>query len=81
MTEEEWLKSTDPQPMLEFLRGKASDRKLRLFAVGCCQQPSLFRYLTNERSLALMKWHCDMLTRVEVGNKSSLQRSWPRKDQ
>jgi hypothetical protein len=25
MTEEEWLSATDPTPILEFLRGKASD--------------------------------------------------------
>jgi hypothetical protein len=32
VTEAEWLACTDPQPMLGFLRGQASERKLRLFA-------------------------------------------------
>jgi hypothetical protein len=35
MTEAEWLACTDPAPMLEHLRGTASDRKLRLFGLAC----------------------------------------------
>jgi len=37
MNEQEWLACTDPEPMLEFLRGKASERKLRLFFCACCR--------------------------------------------
>ena len=38
MTESDWLSATDLAPMLEFLRDSASDRKLRLFACGCCRR-------------------------------------------
>ena len=34
MTEVEWESGTDPDPMLRFVRGKASERKLRLFAAA-----------------------------------------------
>lgn len=36
MTEQEWLSCNDPTPMLEFMRGRASDRKLRLYASAIC---------------------------------------------
>lgn len=38
MTEAEWLACADSEPMLEFLRGKARDRKLRLFACHCVRE-------------------------------------------
>jgi hypothetical protein len=39
MTEAEWLACIDPNPMLGHLAGtgRASPRKLRLFACGCCR--------------------------------------------
>ncbi len=37
VTEAEWLACDDSQPMLDYLRGKASERKLRLFLAACCR--------------------------------------------
>ena len=43
MTEAEWLACADPTLMLESLRGEASARKLRLFALACVQRfPALY---------------------------------------
>lgn len=35
MTEEQWLTSTDSRELLEYLRGKKNNRKLRLFGCAC----------------------------------------------
>jgi hypothetical protein len=48
MTDLQWKACADPQPMLALVRGKASPRKMRLFACGCCRH--LWECLTDERS-------------------------------
>jgi hypothetical protein len=55
MTEAEWLATAYPGPMLDFLRdrGAASDRKLRLFACGCCRQ--VWSFLTHIDSRAAVE--------------------------
>jgi hypothetical protein len=58
MTEAEWLAATEPDPMLGLLRGKATARKLRLFACACCREfahllaPSLLESLAAAERVA-----------------------------
>jgi hypothetical protein len=86
MTEAEWLADTDPMPMLEFVRGKASDRKVRLFAVGCCQQLMPWnqnervsealiraeRYAEGELADATMEKWCQELNRISFRIRQSM---------
>src|SRR5262249_26239742 len=37
MTEDKWLHGTEPGPMLMFVQGNASERKMRLFVVACAR--------------------------------------------
>jgi hypothetical protein len=50
MTEADWLAATDPAPMLDFLRDRASGRRLRLFACACCRR--VLHLMADERSRA-----------------------------
>jgi hypothetical protein len=68
MTEEEWLACADPTPMLKFLRGRASDRKLRLFACGCCRRhKSVLRGKRNLQTLEASEEFADgRMTRKDM---------------
>jgi len=61
MTETEWLACTDPDPMLEFLRGKTSQRKLRFLACACVRrilhllEDNQERFKANERCKAAIE--------------------------
>src|SRR6476619_4760374 len=48
VTEQEWLASTDPKPMLAYLRDteREQERRLRQFAVGCCYR--IWRLMPDE---------------------------------
>jgi hypothetical protein len=64
MTESEWLEWRDPGLMVaHLLRGTASERKLRHFAVACCRQVwHLLRESGSRRAVELAESYADGLT-------------------
>jgi hypothetical protein len=64
MTEVEWFECREPQEMLDWLQvtGKLSERKARLFAVGCCRR--IWSLLPDEgarAALEISERYCDGL--------------------
>lgn len=57
MTEKEWLECAIPNNILNFCYGKVSERKLRLFATGCCR--NVWNFITE----------ADARQAVEVGEQ------------
>jgi len=73
VTEAEWLTGTDPTPMLEFLRDKATDRKLRLFAVASSRNHHSISWEAARTAVEVFERFADGLaTRVEL-RKASYQ--------
>jgi hypothetical protein len=54
MTEEEWLNYMDPQKMLLGIRDGVSERKMRLFAIACCQR--IWDRITDPRCRAAVEF-------------------------
>jgi hypothetical protein len=59
MTESEWLACADPTPMLEFLRARASDRKLRLFACACYRRLWGLLDKSERQAVESAEWRAD----------------------
>ena len=59
MTEAEWQVATDSRPMLVFLRGKASDRQLRLFACAYCRAVRDSLHLLPGTAVAVAERYAD----------------------
>jgi len=66
MNEVEWRACSDPIPMLEFLRGKASERKLRLFACASCRRAwGLLRDVRSKQAIEVSERYADGLAGEE----------------
>jgi hypothetical protein len=83
VTEADWNGCTDPDLMLDFLHGKASSRKMRLFACGCCRMvQDLFKDRHSLHALEVAERLADeVVTQNEVdeaeGQAWAAGDSWP----
>jgi Imm-5 like putative immunity protein len=86
MTESEWNSCQDPQTMLDFLRttGRASERKLRLFACTCARR--VWHLLEDERSrraVAVAESYAageTTLDEVKAAGELAIEATWTVKD-
>jgi hypothetical protein len=76
MTEAEWLGCEDPTPMLEFLRGRASDRKLRLFAVACLRFREDLRERKDRKVIKLAELYAEGKISIWKLDLASIRAGW-----
>jgi hypothetical protein len=74
MTETEWLGCKNPEPMLELLWGKVSDRKLRLFACAYGRAVRDSQHLPGPSTVAVAEQYADGL--VSYLDLASERRRW-----
>lgn len=74
MTEAEWLACKEPLPLLEFLRGKASDRKVRLFACAFGRAVRESQHLLGPSTVAVAERYADGL--ASEAELTSERRQW-----
>ena len=76
MTEQQLRECTDPQKMLEFLRGKVSDRKLRLFTCACCRSvwDSLTFRRADRQAVEAAERYADGLSEIDDLNRDAQKR-------
>jgi hypothetical protein len=68
MTEAKWLACAHPYQMLEFLRGRASERRLRLLLTACCRgfQPLLTDFRAAQAATTAERDTAGLATKKEL---------------
>jgi hypothetical protein len=66
VTETEWMACNEPDKMLALLRGKASDRKLRLFACSCVRRSWQLLTDSGRQAIATAEAYADGMTDTET---------------